>query len=141
MSEEKCLKSILLLTITTIAIAGLTARVHSIEHSIEVSKVPVPEGKYSPAIYAAASINFSDERNSALRHIARKSDITEVEQIYILEVLQVTDGFSGDKKAVLLSLLKNQSIAQSAKRKMSELLPKLGLFSDDAKEITIALAE
>lgn len=108
--------------------------------SARLGQLAKPEGRYTPAIYAAASVGFSSDRTATLRDIAAKGDITEAEQIYLLEVLQVTGGFSGDKKGVLLALLGNRAITDAAKKRLSEMLPGLGLFSGDAKAVADALA-
>jgi hypothetical protein len=108
--------------------------------SARLAQLPKPDGRYAPAIYAASSVSFSADRTSTLRDIAAKSDLTEAEQLYLLDVMQVTGGFSGDVKAVLLALLKNQAVSQGAKKRVSELLPSLGLFSGDAKAVADALA-
>lgn len=125
------LTSLLLVVLLCVASGCVSAR---------LAQLQKPDGRYSPAIYAAGSVSFSSDRSAALRDIAAKSDITEGEQIYLLEVLQITDGFSGDKKEVLLALLNNRAITNATKKRLAEILPSLGLFSSDAKVVVDALA-
>jgi hypothetical protein len=108
--------------------------------SVRLSKITIPDGRYSAAIQAAATLSFSADRASTLKEIAAKPDLSEGEQIYLLEVLRITDGFSADKTHVLLSLLGNQAVTAAAKTKVAEILPKLGLFSAEGKEVADALA-
>ena len=108
--------------------------------SARLARLPKPDGRYVPAIYATASASFSSDRSATLLKIAAKSDLTEAEQIYLLEVLRITGGFSDDQKNVLLALLRNGAVTPAAKKRMAEILPKLGLFSRDAKAVADALA-
>ena len=105
-----------------------------------LARLTQPEGRYAPAIHAAGSIGFSPDRAATLRDIAGKTDLTDAEQIYLLEVLEIAGGFSGDKKKVLLALLSNRSVTAPTRKRISEILPKLGLFSGDAKAVADALA-
>ena len=108
--------------------------------SARLAQLPKPDGRYAPAIYAAASVGFSSDRAAALRDIATKSDITEAEQIYLLQVLQITRGFSSDQKEVLLALLGNRATTDATKKRLAEMLPRLNMFSSDAKIVAEALA-
>lgn len=108
--------------------------------SARLDQVPKPEGHYAPAIRAAGSISISSERTAALSNIAAKNDISEAEQLYLLDVVRVTDGFSGDRKDVLLALLENRATTDRTKKRLAEILPSLGLFSGDAKVVVDALA-
>lgn len=121
---------VLILTVTALFTGCTSAR---------LSRISRPDGRYSPAIYAAASIDFSSDRTSTLGDIAAKPDLTEAEQIYLLEVLRVTCGFSADKRDVLLALLNNPAVTDASRSKVADILPKLDLFPKDAKQVVDAL--
>lgn len=108
--------------------------------SARLARLTKPEGRYTPAIFAAASADFSSDRAASLRGIAAKNDLTEAEQLYLIEVLQIAGGFSSDKKEVLLALLSNDAVTAGAKKLLSETLPKFELFSDDTRAVADALA-
>jgi len=106
-----------------------------------LSKIPRPEGRYSPAIYSAGSAGFSSDRAASLRTIAAKGDLTESEQIYLVKVLKYSGGFSSDKKDVLLALLNNRSVSDFARHAVADAMPYLNLSSSDAKVVADSLAK
>lgn len=84
-----------------------------------VAKLPMPDDKYGAGIYAASSVGFSADRNSTLSDIAAKSDLSEAGELYLLEVLRITGGFSADKKAVLLALLSNRAVTDDVRKRVA----------------------
>ncbi len=103
-------------------------------------KLPKPKGRYVAAIDAASTIGFSSERAVALRDVAAKHDLSAPEQGYLVDVVRVTGGFSSDVTSILITLLRNPSVTNATRRKISGSLECLGLFSSDATKVALQLA-
>jgi hypothetical protein len=103
--------------------------------------IPKPEGALTPAITAAGSIAFSDDRNTALTTVAENQKLSEPEQLYLLAVLRKLNGFSSDLSKVLSALAENPAATKATRSGIAQLVSDLSLFSSDASRVTSALAK
>lgn len=95
-------------------------------------------GRHAAAITAADSISFSDDRTSVLKTLAAKPDLTESEQIYLVNV--TTDrGFGEDQADVLVVLAKNPCLTEGARMHLAENLHRVS-FSGERERVASALA-
>jgi len=124
--------------------------------SNRLSKLEKPNEKYSSEILASARFS-PDERSKALQLIASKKDLSETDQLFLIDVIlaqgKFAVGFSikinnngvqaGDSpennKLILLTLIKNEATTDKALDKIADSLHKFRLFPDDKKEILDAL--
>lgn len=124
--------------------------------SNRLSKLEKPNEKYSSEILASARFS-PDERSKALQMIASKKDLSETDQLFLIDVIlaqgKFAVGFSikinnngvqtGDSpennKLILLTLIKNEATTDKALDKIADSLHKFRLFPDDKKEILDAL--
>jgi hypothetical protein len=124
--------------------------------SNRLSKLEKPNEKYSSEILASARFS-RDERSKALQMIASKKDLSETDQLFLIDVIlaqgKFAVGFSikinnngvqaGDSpennKLILLTLIKNEATTDKALDKIADSLHKFRLFPDDKKEILDAL--
>lgn len=124
--------------------------------SNRLSKLEKPNEKYSSEILASARFS-PDERSKALQMIASKKDLSETDQLFLIDVIlaqgKFAVGFSikinnngvqaGDSpennKTILLTLIKNEATTDKALDKIADSLHKFRLFPDDKKEILDAL--
>ena len=124
--------------------------------SNRLSKLEKPNEKYSSEILASARFS-PDERSKSLQMIASKKDLSETDQLFLIDVIlaqgKFAVGFSikinnngvqaGDSpennKLILLTLIKNEATTDKALDKIADSLHKFRLFPDDKKEILDAL--
>ena len=100
---------------------------------------PSSHGTHCADIELARSIEFSAERNQALARIAALPDLTEHEQIFLVDSVTVSEGFSADKTKVLVALAENPSLTQKARERMAMRIGDADLFSADVERISQAL--
>jgi hypothetical protein len=117
----------------------------------DTARRPKPEGKYIPAIDAAAAMQGPDQRAETFSDIASQSDLTEPQQLYLASVvgearrnepigLQHPQRMtSSDTRRVLVTLLKNPVTTRRTKQYVAEMLPTLNLSDDDQRAVTRAM--
>ena len=96
-------------------------------------------GPHCADIELARSIKFSAERNQALARIAALPDLTEHEQLFLVDTVTISDGFSADKTEVLVALAENPGLTQKARERMAIRIDQADLFSSDVQRISQAL--
>ena len=124
--------------------------------SNRLSELEKPNEKYSSEILASARLSPED-RFKALQMIASKKDLSETDQLFLIDVIlaqgKFAVGFSikinnngiqaGDSpennKLILLTLIKNEATTDKALDKIADSLHKFRLFPEDKKEILDAL--
>jgi hypothetical protein len=99
----------------------------------------VAHGPHCADIALAQSIEFSGQRAEALARIAALPDLTEHEQLFLVDAATVSDGFSANKADVLVALARNPGLTQVARERMAERVPHADLFSGDVERISKAL--
>lgn len=92
-------------------------------------------------IAVAAGVDFSAERSDALESIAARGDMTEHEQLFLLDALVAGDGFSGDDTDVLVTLAHNPALADATRNAIAMRIDELDLFSSDRARVAKALSE
>ncbi len=118
----------------------------------DTARHPKPEGKYIPAIDAAAAMQGPDQRAQTLSDIASQSDLTEPQQLYLVSsIREMRQGepvsnlqrtirmTSADARRVLVTLLRNPVTTQRTKEFVGETLPSLNLSDDDQRAVTRAM--
>jgi hypothetical protein len=90
-------------------------------------------------IELARSIEFSGPRCEALARVAALPDLTEHEQLFLVDATAIDDGFSSNKADVLVVLARNPGLTQAARERMAQRVPQADLFSSDVERISRAL--
>ena len=106
--------------------------------SMHMSK-PSAHGPHCADIELARSIGFSGPRSEALSRIAALPDLNEHEQLFLVDTVTVSDGFSADKATVLVVLARNPALTQAARERIAMRVPQADLFSSDVERISQAL--
>jgi hypothetical protein len=101
--------------------------------------MPGAHGPHCADIELARSISSSSARSEALARIAALPDLTEHEQIFLVDTVTVSEGFSANKADVLVALAKNPALTQAARERMARQVPQADLFSSDVERISQAL--
>ena len=96
-------------------------------------------GPHCADIEVARRIEFSDQRSQALARIAAQPDLTEHEQLFLVDTVTVSEGFSSDKTDVLVALADNPALTQAARERIAIRMPQAELFSSDVERISQAL--
>jgi len=100
--------------------------------------VQPPEGPAGPgrdAIEAARAIDHPSERGLVLERIAQRSDLSQTDQIYLVDVICVS-GFSSNKADALTALVNNPvCTAQTRKHILERLKTTRLLGHDEARAI------
>jgi hypothetical protein len=99
-------------------------------------------GEHGPmcaAIDVASSISFSDDRAEALREIAVQTDLSEHEQMFLIDATVEAGGFSSDTVEVLITLAANPSLTPEARTHLGRRQHELSLFPSDRKRLATAL--
>lgn len=96
-------------------------------------------GPHCADIELARSIEFSTERSQALQRVAALPDLSEHEQLFLVDAATVSDGFSSDKTDVLVALAHNPALTQAARERMAVRVQGAELFSSDVQRISQAL--
>jgi hypothetical protein len=102
---------------------------------------PTAHGPHCADIELARSIDLSSQRNQALARIAALTDLTEHEQIFLVDTVTISDGFSADKTEVLVALAQNPSLTQKARERIAMRIGEADLFSSDVEHISQALLQ
>ena len=92
-------------------------------------------------IAAATDIDFSSERSAVLGEFASRSDLTEHEQIFIMDVVVEHDGFSDDNASVLTTLARNPRLTETARLDVGRRMRHVTMFASDRAEVVRALSE
>lgn len=100
---------------------------------------PTAHGPHCADIELARAIEFSSERNQALARIAALPELTEHEQIFLVDSATVSEGFSADKTKVLVALAQNPALTQKARERIAMRIGQADLFSADVERISQAL--
>jgi hypothetical protein len=100
---------------------------------------PTAHGPHCADIELARGIGFSNERNGALARIAAQPDLSEHEQLFLIDATAVPDGFSSDKTKVLVALANNPALTQAARERLAIRVPNAELMSSDVERISQAL--
>jgi len=100
---------------------------------------PTAHGPHCADIELARSIDVSSQRNQALARIAALPELTEHEQIFLVDSATISDGFSADKTAVLVALAQNPSLTQKARERIAMRIGEADLYSSDVERISQAL--
>jgi len=103
-------------------------------------EIQAPHGPNCAAIQTASRINFSDDRADSLGRIAASPNLTEHEQIYLIDAALENAGFSSDTADVLVTLASNPALTEAARIHLAQRLDHADLFSADLKRIADALA-
>ena len=124
--------------------------------SHRLSELEKPNEKYSSEILASARL-WPEDRSKALQLIASKEDLSETDQLFLIDVILAQGKFAvgfnfkinnngiqaGDSpennKLILLTLIKNEATTDKALDKIADSLHKFRLFPDDKKEILDAI--
>ena len=67
-------------------------------------------------------------------------ELTEHEQVSLVEAAVAAGGFSGDLADILVTLAGNPSLTLAGRERIAECQEGLGLFSDDRQRLAEALA-
>jgi hypothetical protein len=127
-----------LLAVLLLAAGCIIAVGHDKRPSQHMSQ-PTAHGPHCADIEIARSIDFSAQRNQALAKIAALPDLTEHEQIFLVDSATISDGFSADKTAVLVALAQNPALTQKARERIAMRIGQADLFSSDVERISQAL--
>ena len=100
---------------------------------------PGAHGPHCADIELSRSIEFSGPRAEAQERIAVLPELTEHEQLFLVDTVAVDDGFSSDKADVLVALARNPGLTQAARERISLRVPQADLFSSDVERISQAL--
>lgn len=100
---------------------------------------PGPHGPQCPAIQTANGIHLSSERAAALRKIAGAPDLSEHEQMFIVDAA-MKSGFSTDRADVLVALARNPSTTSKTRSYIAQQAEYSGMFSSDQARVSEALA-
>jgi len=92
-------------------------------------------------IAIAAGVDFSSERSGALGSIAARPDITEHEQLFVLDALAAGDGFSSDDTAVLVALARNPALSDATRNELGRRIGDFDLYSSDRVRVATALSD
>jgi hypothetical protein len=98
-----------------------------------------PAGRYVPQILSASEIESSQLRNWIFADIAKQTDLTQVEQEFLVEVLVVCDGLREDKASVVWALIGNPSVAWSVLDTLPLALADMDLDRDSIGAISAEL--
>ncbi|OGX07637.1 MAG: hypothetical protein A2Z88_10575 [Omnitrophica WOR_2 bacterium GWA2_47_8] len=96
-------------------------------------------GKYVLRIEAASAMNFSDSKKEAYIAIVQQPDLSEEDQIYLIDKLASDSGSSSDSADVIIVLLQNSAVTNFTKDMIASKLPEMNLFDEDVKKINNAL--
>ncbi|HZL99816.1 MAG TPA: hypothetical protein VFD43_06155 [Planctomycetota bacterium] len=100
---------------------------------------PGAHGPRCADIELSRSIEFSGPRADAQKRIAALADLTEHEQLFLVDTVAVSEGFSSNKTDVLVVLARNPALTQAARERISLRVPRADLFSSDVERISQAL--
>lgn len=100
---------------------------------------PTAHGPHCADIELARAIGMSSARSEALVRIAVLTDLTEHEQIFLIETVTVSEGVSTHKADVLVALAGNPSLTQKARERMAVRVTEADLLSVDVERISQAL--
>jgi len=112
-----------------------------VSKSEEAPSVALPEGKYTGAIRAAQAISFSQERSDALKMVAAKPDLEEVDQHRIVYLLRRDTGYSTAKTDVALALIENPGCTTATRSMIGSYTKDIASFSSDRSRLAAALAK
>jgi len=96
-------------------------------------------GPHCADIELTRSIEYSGDRAKAQERIAALPDLTDHEQLFLVDTVLVSDGFSSDKADVMVVLAKNPALTQAARERIALRVPQADLFSSDVQRISQAL--
>lgn len=91
------------------------------------------------SIRAARGIRHSSDRRDALENIARRSDLTQVEQLALVDAATGSNMHSSDATKVLIAIVNNQATTIDTRNALAANLRRADLFSSDRKAVTDAL--
>ncbi len=98
-------------------------------------------GSRCPDIEVAASVSFSGDRSAALVRIAERQDLSEHEQMFLVDAAVDCGGFSSDVANTLVVLARNPTLTKATRQYISERQHDAGLMSSDTERLARALAE
>ncbi len=125
---------------STLSLAFFAIALPACSSSTNHLEVDLPHGPNAAAIYAASQDRFSSNRNKIFREIAAKPNLSEHEQIYLIDVTVRQGGFSRDIANVLTTLARNPAITTLARNHLAIQMRRVNLFSSDRRRIAEALA-
>lgn len=100
---------------------------------------PIAHGPHCADIELARAITISSARSEALVRIAVLTDLTQHEQIFLIETVTVPEGVSTHKADVLVALAGNPALTQPARERMAVMVQQADLLSVDVERISQAL--
>ncbi len=127
----------LLALVLVCCLAACASPVRALDHF----RSQVGHGPRCAAIEVAATIQFSSDRQAALGGIAALTDLSEHEQLFLVEATIAGGGFSSDVTAVLVALARNPRLTDAARARLATLQHKASLFSSDRRLLANALRD
>lgn len=102
--------------------------------------VPRPRGATGPnadAIEAANSVDLESERLPLLKDIARRRNLTQAEQIYLVDSI-CHAGFGGEQGPAMIALLENPCCTEMTRKHVAKKL-RFIMFSDQRRSVAEVL--
>lgn len=96
-------------------------------------------GPAADAIEAATTIQLSSERLEVLERIADRDDLSEPEQIYLVNAI-CFGGFGGQQADALITLIRNPLCTSATRQHITKHLRSVA-FSSERKRVAEALTE
>lgn len=104
--------------------------------------VTAPEAQQTAnwaSIRAARGIRHSSDRRDALENIAQRSDLTQAEQLALVDAATGSNMHSSDATKVLIAIVNNPATTIDTRNALAANLRRADLFSSDRKAVTDAL--
>lgn len=102
-------------------------------------KPPKADGPNAGTIHGATHLGYMSDRARLLKDVAGRDNLTDSEQLLIIDAAARTELYLSDRSDILLTLAKNPRFAPCARNTLGEDLHQIDLYESDRVRIVEAM--